>query len=507
MAIRFYTERGETPADIEFGEELPVIPPVDGMVNTGWVNYFGAPVTSSANPGYNPTYIAVWEEPPTTVDYTITYETEHGTAPTSKTVTVNDGEGYALTAGDLPTLSADGYAFNGWTANGTAVSVGDTISADTTLTAVWELLPVIVESKGNGYSLFNGVKLPSLPEYDKETYPYVFVGKSSSSSTVRFAVVASTMPWNVSAKSKPIASANGTRILSARNAEGFTVWGDFSSPVDTTEGTELSATIGLPIWANYDIINTTDGTTYLSASDPISLDGMNVIEWNGGTAGLEGFNGETTFYHVSNATDVDVSHPYHLVRKFESDGHLAITTSGFATEDGWYGMGLFGRYINTASETYPTVGVYLRKPAQTTILFAYFPIVPTVDYTITYSSEHGDVPASKTVTVNEGESYVLTAEDLPTLEAEGYTFKGWLFADGTAVSVGDTISANTTLTAVWEEVPTEPKRIDLYQCKNGSWVKQDLYKKNGDKWVKQRITEAYQKNADGWEKIEKKPIS
>lgn len=146
MAISFYTERGETPADIEFGAELPVIPPTDGMMHTGWVNYFGAPVTSSANPGYDPTYMAVWEE----AHYTITYQTEHGTAPASKAVTVNVGESYTLTADDLPTLEAEGYAFYGWTTNGTAVSVGDTISADTTLTAVWRKVAIITYHSEHG---------------------------------------------------------------------------------------------------------------------------------------------------------------------------------------------------------------------------------------------------------------------------------------------------------------------------------------------------------------------
>ena len=41
---------------------------------------------------------------------TITYSTEHGTAPASKQVDKN----YKLTAGDLPSLSATGFVFEGW---------------------------------------------------------------------------------------------------------------------------------------------------------------------------------------------------------------------------------------------------------------------------------------------------------------------------------------------------------------------------------------------------------
>lgn len=53
--------------------------------------------------------------------------------------------------------------------------------------------------------------------------------------------------------------------------------------------------------------------------------------------------------------------------------------------------------------------------------------------------------------IYDGYAYTITAEDLPTLTAEGYTFKGWTLADGTPVNVGDTITADTELVAVWEE--------------------------------------------------------
>lgn len=69
--------------------------------------------------------------------YIITYVTEHGIVPDPKVVTVTEGESYALTAGDLPTLSADGYIFGGWSVNGVIISTGYSISADAVLTAVW----------------------------------------------------------------------------------------------------------------------------------------------------------------------------------------------------------------------------------------------------------------------------------------------------------------------------------------------------------------------------------
>lgn len=73
------------------------------------------------------------------VSYTITYDTEYGTQPTAVTVTVTSGTSYALTEGNLPTLTAEGFTFGGWslTEGGAAVKAGDTISSSITLYALW----------------------------------------------------------------------------------------------------------------------------------------------------------------------------------------------------------------------------------------------------------------------------------------------------------------------------------------------------------------------------------
>ena len=70
--------------------------------------------------------------PQETDTFRIHYVSAYGTAPADKSVSVWHGSGYTLTAADLPTLSADGYRFDGWNKE-----VGDTISADTTITASW----------------------------------------------------------------------------------------------------------------------------------------------------------------------------------------------------------------------------------------------------------------------------------------------------------------------------------------------------------------------------------
>ncbi len=64
---------------------------------------------------------------------TISYSSEYGTAPDSKTVT----SGYELTTGDLPTLEAEGHVFSYWAIDSVEVEVGTVITEDTELTAVW----------------------------------------------------------------------------------------------------------------------------------------------------------------------------------------------------------------------------------------------------------------------------------------------------------------------------------------------------------------------------------
>ena len=68
-----------------------------------------------------------------TVYRTVTYSTEHATAPEKLTVT----DGTALTAEQLPALTAEGYAFGGWYDGQTKAEAGYKVTKDVTLTAKW----------------------------------------------------------------------------------------------------------------------------------------------------------------------------------------------------------------------------------------------------------------------------------------------------------------------------------------------------------------------------------
>ena len=71
-------------------------------------------------------------------------------------------------------------------------------------------------------------------------------------------------------------------------------------------------------------------------------------------------------------------------------------------------------------------------------------------YTVTYSSEHGTPPGVIKVKADTS----LTDEQLPELEADGYTFCGW-YIESKKVSVGYVVSKNINLIALWETIVPE----------------------------------------------------
>jgi len=70
--------------------------------------------------------------------YKITYVSEKGTAPNAKAVKSMANKEYTLVAGDVTSLTAEGYTFKGWYIGTTLVEAGYVINGDVTLTAQWE---------------------------------------------------------------------------------------------------------------------------------------------------------------------------------------------------------------------------------------------------------------------------------------------------------------------------------------------------------------------------------
>ena len=150
--------------------------------------------------------------------------------------------------------------------------------------------------------LYNGVELPDINEVwtDKETYPYAVI-QDVLNGTMNPYYWLYTMGTYVTANNADASdpdyciNRSGNRTKPYRSyylKDG--VWNLYS---DKASGAVIVGDGDYPaFWSSYDILRK-DGTLYLAGSDPISLDGMTVIDWDGDTGGQAGPDG--TYFKVS----------------------------------------------------------------------------------------------------------------------------------------------------------------------------------------------------------------
>ena len=114
---------------------------MDGYVFEGWYDGNTKAVAGSYRVYKNVTLVAKWRESSTpAVNYTITYQSEHGTAPNP----FSAASGTILNSSQLPALSVDGYVFAGWYDGDTKVEAGVyTVTKDVVLTGKWILLVTV----------------------------------------------------------------------------------------------------------------------------------------------------------------------------------------------------------------------------------------------------------------------------------------------------------------------------------------------------------------------------
>ena len=105
--------------------------------------------------------------------------------------------------------------------------------------------------------LYNGVELPQIPEWDKETYPYVAM--TISANVVN--ALMSTEPLGVD------------DFDLSDDRVGIKYYINTELNPDTWE-LAANTNIGYikPFWANYDVLNE-DGTIYLAATEPVPVGG------------------------------------------------------------------------------------------------------------------------------------------------------------------------------------------------------------------------------------------
>lgn len=105
--------------------------------------------------------------------------------------------------------------------------------------------------------LYNGVRLPKLPEWDKETYPYAYLEYADKASTL-YCV-------------KSTATVGDGYLWFPNDTEGIRCvlllekWGGYS------DYSPSSINADRIIWANVDVLNYADGSVWLAASDPVPV--------------------------------------------------------------------------------------------------------------------------------------------------------------------------------------------------------------------------------------------
>lgn len=134
------------------------------------------------------------------------------------------------------------------------------------------------------------------------------------------------------------------------------------------------------------------------------------------------------------------------------------------------------------------------------------PDKPVVTYTVSYSSDKGVTDAELLNPITVLENTAITAEQLPELSVDGWTFDGWY--DGEIkVIAGYKVTKNITLVAKWTLNPKYTVEHWLQNLDNDDYVRkevdsQQLYGKAGD------MTNATAKNYPGFtaQEIEQRVI-
>lgn len=243
----------------------------------------------------------------------------------------------------------------------------------------------VIESKGDGYSLYNGVKLPSLPEITNEwleenlgTPEYL-----GSTEWPEFKYSAIIDNEYVVLSARPITVDfynNETGLFVEDIEEGIYDIFVFCLGEGTWDFYEYNYSIWYSfdtlLWSNHDLIYIPDNSIYLAASDPINLDGMNVIEWDGDATGLETLKLDPNYLLISSAADIDVNKSVISV-KYNGDYYTVWNNDSLDNGGDYYWIKNAVVYVESPSDNFPTSGLYMHSVNNGnlyTSLFAYYPI-------------------------------------------------------------------------------------------------------------------------------------
>lgn len=432
---------------------------------TTYPNRVGTPI-----PVYsNMTFVAHWTEnyvPDVPEDFTVTVKDGYGSGQITAVVT--EGEEYVLPAAD--TFTRPEYTFGGWQVGDSVMEAGDsvTITANTEIIAVWNVIPKYNVSvlKGYGdnapiatYVVTSGGSY-TLPEMTLDYAGHTFLGYADLSGDLTEYIAAGTVIENI--------TSNKTFVAMWEEITYYTVY--LKKSADAT-GTDV------------------DNSNRVAEGGSFVLPECNFV--NAGyvfKAWLyDGEEVQPGFTIENVVSDIDVIAVWEEAAEPQPETYSVSFTDGLYTRPGGSYTEGTAYTIPLDSDTYFTKADYkligwtvagddsgkVYKPGETysgnsnVVFEAVWEQI--VYYTVTLSDGAG-----KNETVGNVESgtiyeYILPAAD--KFSREGYTFAGWKIGEET-YSAGETVNLtvdkNITITAVWEAIPTYT--VTYYYELNGTQI-------------------------------------
>ena len=383
----------------------------------------------------NTTVTAVWEDIPV-VTYTVSFDANGGTG-TMTDVTGVSGE-YTLPANSF--TAPAGKQFKAWSVGGVEKAVGDkiTVTANTTVTAVWEAVEYNVTVTGGTASVGAGTPItkatmgttvtltagaaPTGQMFDKWVVNGVVVDDANSATTT-FVMPAGNVTAEATYKNIPVV----TYTVS------FDANGGTGSMADATG---------------------VSGEYTLPANGFTAPDGKQFKAWSvGGVEKAAGDKITVTANTTVTAVWEDIPVTYYTVT-FDSNGGSAVTAQSIEagqkatkpadpTKDGY---DFKGWTLNGSAYDFNTA---VNGNITLVATWEQQQVVPTT-YTVSFAA-NGGTGTMADVTGISGE-YTLPANGFTA--PDGKQFKAWS-VDGNEKAVGDkiTVTADTTVTAVWETIP------------------------------------------------------
>ena len=382
----------------------------------------------------------------------------------------------------------------------------------------------ITKTSGDGFALYNGVKLPNIDTVwtDKTKYPYAYI---VAIDTAIFLTLTSTKT-QYRINNGYFSDIHTEAFIFVSYAFNGSNWMSFGSGSKDANDYTTRAKNTAITWANHEVLNYDDGSTYLAASDHISLDGMTVVEWDGDTEGLE----RPQYMSVYRLMDY-INKPVRCAAVADDNGNLRTDFIALSASDTWSNMAAW--LVYDSSIEWPWIyamhetnnlgvspGVYMRDGIR---LFAYdinasnihddtWPIewsTTEVAYNVTYPID--DIMFAKvsnltpstedmrlvTVTISafgeakytheiESEGFIAYAYnntdfgEVPIVVSDGSVFEAGIYFMNIGI-LGDEYDWIITLTK--PDFDEETDLMPVYKRVNGTWVKQTAYQRQNGEWV------------------------